>query len=77
MEIKVENNEFWILENKKAEEKTIFNELDDSIRHIKKSMKNKAETDDLELMHVMLEEDSMKFQEISWKDIAMRLMKVD
>lgn len=77
MEMKVENNEFWILENKKAEEKTIFNGLDDSIKHIKKTMKSGSETDDLELLHVMLENDSMKFQEISWKDIAMKLMQLD
>ena len=45
MEMKVENDEFWILENKKADEKTVFNELDDSIKHIKKYLKNKAGTD--------------------------------
>ena len=75
--MKIENNEFWILEDKKLEEKTLFNELDNSIKHIKKSMKNGFETDDLDLLHVMLEDDSMKFQEVSWKDIAMRLMKLE
>lgn len=77
MEIKVENNEFWILENKKDEEKTIFNELDDSIKHIKKTMKKDFDTENLELLHVMLEDESMKFQGVSWKEIAMRLMKLE
>jgi hypothetical protein len=77
MEIKVENNEFWILDNKKAEEKTIFNELDDSIKHIKKTMKKDFNPEDLELLHVLLEDESMKFQGVSWKEIAMRLMKLD
>ena len=77
MEIKVENNEFWILDNKKAEEKTIFNELDDSIEHIKRTMKKDFNPEDLELLHVLLEDESMKFQGVSWKEIAMRLMKLE
>ncbi len=75
MEMKVENDEFWIVENKKADEKTLFNSIDDSIKYIKKNMKKGLESDDLELMHFTMEESSMKFKEISWKDIAMRLMK--
>jgi len=77
MDMKIENNEFWTLEDKKSEEKSIFNEIDASIKSIKKYMKNGSEPDDLELMHVMLEQESMKFQEVSWKDIAMKLMKID
>ena len=77
MEMKVENDEFWILENKKSEERTIFNELDGSIKHIKKTMKKDFEPENLELLHVMLEDESMKFQGVSWKEIAMRLMKIE
>jgi len=77
MEMKVKNNEFWILENKKDDEKTLFNELGDSIKHIKQSMKKGLESDDLELMHIVLDEENMKFKEVSWKDIAMKLMKLE
>ena len=77
MEMKIGNNEFWILDNKKAEEKTIFNELDESIKYIKTKMKKDFEPENIELLHVMLEDESMKFQGVSWKEIAMKLMKVD
>lgn len=77
MEMKLENNEFWILENKKDDVKTLFNDINESLKFIKKSMKNGLESDDLELMYIVLEESSMKFKEISWKDIAMRLMKME
>lgn len=77
MEMKIENNEFWILDNKKTEEKTIFNELDDSISYIKTKMKKDFDPENIELLHVMLEDESMKFQGVSWKEIAMKLMKIE
>ena len=76
MEMKVENNEFWILDNKKTDDKTLFNDIDESIKYIKK-MKKKFNPEDIELMHIILEDDSMKYQGVSWKEIAMKLLNLE
>jgi len=77
MELKVKENNFYILINKneKSNQMSVFDELSTSVKSLKELMKKGSSSNDLELMSIQYEEEQFKVKAIPWNIIAMELVK--
>lgn len=77
MELKVKENNFYILLNKKEKfnQMSVFDELSGSVKSLKELMKKGSNSDDLELMSLQYEGKGFKIKTIPWNVIAMELIK--
>lgn len=77
MELKVKENNFYILINKKdiSDQLSVFDDLSSSVTVLKDLMKKGQNSEELELMNIQYEGEQFKIKTISWNVIAMELIK--
>ena len=80
-ELKVEENQFYILVKNPEEENeedskdiTLYSEVKASITRIKEYLKNGVDVDDIELMTVTILDEALEAESVPWNKIAVALI---
>lgn len=74
MEMKLEGNEFWLLDS--SDDKRIYDNLDDAVKSVKSLMESDVDTDNMSLVVVTFEGDNWSIKQVPWSEIAVKLVKV-
>ena len=71
MEMKIKDGIFWVIdEPKKKESVTIFDNLDDAVRAVKKLLQQDTGSEEVNLTKISLVGDKINSEGVAWRDIG-------
>lgn len=76
MEMKLDGNEYWVLENEADEgDNRLYNDKSEAITTIGELMEQDVAPEDITLMSVDIGSDELELRNVPWQEIAQGIVK--